>query len=499
MPLRTLWLALALALPAVAFQETLPRMDVDERFLRILATVYPAPEYPKPSIAAGHTGRVVVEVLVGPDGNNYTHTRVQSSKVVEAPDPEMAKAVLDALEKSRFTLTGPRPGQFATPVGRVVWEFRITDGKPEVIDPNAPSQTPPRPRPVLTADDLRIVRRARGILASEAIWNRADTRECPADLKTFSLYCALEKATQDVSGTFEHRGIVMEEARAAIDEITHQKDYEHRLMGYNNEPTTTFADIQKVLAATEERIARKLKAAQAQEAPQFEAASLKLSQLEAGRMVSGSHGGPGTADPGRWWAENLTVANLLMNAYSLKPYQLVRPSWMDATRLRIEAKVPPGATREQLNLMLRSLLAERFQMKVHREEKEMAILQLTVARNGPKLRPASAEKRADDQILGGMNEANGRVRWTHKQATTEMLALMLGLSLRVAVVDTTGLTGKYDVDLSWMPDRVGATQSEPGPTIYAALQEQLGLKLEQTKGVVEVVVVDAADRTPSGN
>ena len=98
-----------------------------------------------------------------------------------------------------------------------------------------------------------------------------------------------------------------------------------------------------------------------------------------------------------------------------------------------------------------------------------------------------------------MNQANGRIRWTRKQCTMEMLALMVGLSLRVAVVDTTGLTGKYDVDLSWIPDRLAATQSEAGPTIYAALQEQLGLKLEQTKGVVEVVVVDAAERTPSGN
>jgi len=270
MPLRTFWLALALALPAAAFQETLPRMEVDERFLRILASVYPAPEYPASSIAAGHTGRVVVEVLVGPDGNNYTYTRVQSSKVLETPDPEMAKAVVAALAKARFSPTGPKPGQVVTPVGRVVWEFRITDGKPEVVDPNAPG--PPKPRPPITADDLRIVRRARAILSSEAVWNRADTRECPPDRKTFSLYCALEKATQEVTGGFEHRGLVMEEARAAIDEITHQKDYDHRLMGYNNDPTTTFADIQKVLAATEERISRKLAPAP----PQFEAASLKV-------------------------------------------------------------------------------------------------------------------------------------------------------------------------------------------------------------------------------
>jgi TonB family protein len=236
-------------------------MDVDEKFLRVLATVYPTPEYPASSVAAHHTGRVVVEVVVGPDGNNYTYTRVQSAKVLEAPDPEMGKAVVEALRTARYSLTGPRRGVIARPVGHVVWEFRITGGRPEVIDPNAPSNNP-RPRPVLTADDLRIVPRAREILHSEAVWNRADTRECPPDLKTFSLYCALEKATRDVTGSFEHRGIVMEEARAAIDEITHNKDYEHRLMGYNNDPGTTFADIRNVLRITEERLARRWKAAE---------------------------------------------------------------------------------------------------------------------------------------------------------------------------------------------------------------------------------------------
>jgi TonB family protein len=146
---RTAWLALAFTLPAPA-QEKLPRMEVDEQFLRILANVYPTPEYPRSSIEAHRIGRVVVEVVVGPDGNDLTYTRVQSSKVIESPDPEMAKVVLEALRRARYSPTGPRPGHIAEPVGRVVWEFRITDGKPEVIDPYAPKNTP-RPRRVVTA------------------------------------------------------------------------------------------------------------------------------------------------------------------------------------------------------------------------------------------------------------------------------------------------------------------------------------------------------------
>ncbi len=114
-------------------------------------------------------------------------------------------------------------------------------------------------RPPVTKGDLEIVKRAREILHSPAVWNRADTRECPDSEKSFSLYCALEKATQEVSTHFEHRGAAMQEARFAIDEITHKKDYEHRLMGYNNDPTTTFADIQKVFDLMEARIAKRLK------------------------------------------------------------------------------------------------------------------------------------------------------------------------------------------------------------------------------------------------
>jgi hypothetical protein len=117
----------------------------------------------------------------------------------------------------------------------------------------------PNARPPVTETDLRIVQRAREILNSPAKWNRADTRVCPPAAKTFSIYCALEKATDEVSGKFEHRSAAMQEARFVIDEIAaNWKDYQHRLMGYNNDPTTTFADIQKMWLL-EDRIARRLK------------------------------------------------------------------------------------------------------------------------------------------------------------------------------------------------------------------------------------------------
>jgi hypothetical protein len=117
----------------------------------------------------------------------------------------------------------------------------------------------PDARPPVTMADVRIVQRARQILNTQAKWNRADTRVCAADAKTFSLYCALERATDEVSGNFEHRGAAMQEARFVIAEIApNRKNYKHRLMDYNNDPTTKFADIQKFFRLLADRITKRL-------------------------------------------------------------------------------------------------------------------------------------------------------------------------------------------------------------------------------------------------
>ena len=114
-------------------------------------------------------------------------------------------------------------------------------------------------RPAVTKTDLQIVKRAREILNSESKWNRADNRICPAEAKTVSLYCALEMATVEVGGKAEHRGAALQEARFVIDEIARDRNYEHRLMNYNNDRTTTFSDIQEVLRITESLITLRLK------------------------------------------------------------------------------------------------------------------------------------------------------------------------------------------------------------------------------------------------
>jgi hypothetical protein len=124
---------------------------------------------------------------------------------------------------------------------------------------NSKFSCPSDANPAVSEADLRIVQRARGILNSPAKWNRADNRECPATQRTYSLYCALEKATEEVSKGFEHRGAVMQQARFAIDEVLAKGNhYEHRLMDYNNDPKTTFADVQRFFTITEERIKKRL-------------------------------------------------------------------------------------------------------------------------------------------------------------------------------------------------------------------------------------------------
>lgn len=145
------------------------------------------------------------------------------------------------------------------PLSRVLVEaMEVIKDRPQAAQNQAADDSDARP-PV-TAADLEIVRRARKILDSPSKWNRADNRECPKSARTFSLYCALANASVEVNGKFEHRGAALQETRFVIDDLTAQRNYSHRLMDYNNDPTTTFADIQEVLAIVERLMALRLKA-----------------------------------------------------------------------------------------------------------------------------------------------------------------------------------------------------------------------------------------------
>src|SRR5262249_53471350 len=111
-----------------------------------------------------------------------------------------------------------------------------------------------RDQPV-TDDDLRILQRANQILSSTSLWNRHDTRVCMPTARTWSLFCALEKASRDVLGEYRHREVALQEVRFAVEDATKGQEFEHRLMDYNNLASTTFEDIKRVLEVAAERVA----------------------------------------------------------------------------------------------------------------------------------------------------------------------------------------------------------------------------------------------------
>ncbi len=144
----------------------------------------------------------------------------------------------------------------------------------------------PEARPVVTKTDIAIVRRASEILNSPEKWNHADNRVCPPDAKTFSLYCALEKATDEISHSFQHRGAAMQEARFVVEEIApNANGYSHRLMDYNNDPTTTFADIQGVFWLVEKHIAMRLARPQSASVATAAAATVTKMDLQVVKRV----------------------------------------------------------------------------------------------------------------------------------------------------------------------------------------------------------------------
>lgn len=110
-----------------------------------------------------------------------------------------------------------------------------------------------RDQPV-TKEDLQILERASAILSSAAVWNRHDTRECHPSDKTWSLFCALEKASREVLEEYRHREVALQEVRFAIEDVTDGREFNHRLMDYNNLPSTQFADIRRVLTIATHRV-----------------------------------------------------------------------------------------------------------------------------------------------------------------------------------------------------------------------------------------------------
>jgi uncharacterized protein (TIGR03435 family) len=251
--------------------------------------------------------------------------------------------------------------------------------------------------------------------------------------------------------------------------------------------------------------------------PAFEVASVKPSPPPgpSAGFATRADGGPGTPDPTRIDYRNLPLSSLIGQAYGLDHWQLSAPEWMAVEKYDIAAKVPPGATEEQFRLMLQRLLAERFKLRVHRGKQEMPMYSLTAARSGPRLKShagappvvdTDGPKRPSRDSNGypilplpnGMMTMGGKSRLQTDDAPLAQLARYLSSYLGAPVRDDTGLEGKYDIGLFWV-SRDSGWETDSGPDLFAALQEQLGLKLEKKKGPVEILAIDHAEKVPTGN
>jgi len=181
-----------------------------------------------------------------------------------------------------------------------------------------------------------------------------------------------------------------------------------------------------------------------------------------------------------------------MMAYGLNPRQIVGgPAWAAADEYDIVAAAPEGVpVTVNWNAMLRKLLADRFQLTFHHEQRETDVYALTVAKGGPKLKPADAAE--------GHYSGCQRFVCTFRNDSMEQFAQWLQTEDK-PVVDKTGVAGRFDFTLTWTPDESPAADNPNGPPgLFTALQEQLGLKLEPVKAPVQVLVVDHAER-PSEN
>jgi uncharacterized protein (TIGR03435 family) len=222
--------------------------------------------------------------------------------------------------------------------------------------------------------------------------------------------------------------------------------------------------------------------------PAFEAASVKPN-------TSGSGSSRSNGSKGQTIFINVTLRQLVMRAYSIMDFQLIGPDWMANLRFDLAFKYPGDTDKadepdkDRRALMLQTLLAERFHLAVHRESKEMPAFALLPAKGGPKL---------TDGRPGGASTKTNRGRFEDEGVSMAGLAEQLAQQLEHPVVDKTGLPGVYNLKLEWTPDDASGDQA-PGPSIFAALQEQLGLKLQTQKSPVDIVVVDRVDRTPVEN
>ena len=267
-----------------------------------------------------------------------------------------------------------------------------------------------------------------------------------------------------------------------------------------------------------------------QSKPSFEVASIRPNNSgEIGMSISLKPGG-------RFVATNVPLWFVLTYAYRVREFQVIGgPDWIRSDRWDIQARAEEGSVPrddsidpripDQIALRTQLLVEDRFQLKFHRETRELPVYELTVTKGGPKIKlsddqtPPRPNERGDkpsspesDRKVprGEVHVGSGQFEASAMEFGT--FVYVFSLQFGRTIMDKTGLKGLYDIKLQWTPELgqepgtidllPGATApvppSEIGPSIFTAIQEQLGLKLESTKGPVDVLVIDSVQK-PTGN
>jgi uncharacterized protein (TIGR03435 family) len=231
-------------------------------------------------------------------------------------------------------------------------------------------------------------------------------------------------------------------------------------------------------------------------AQSFEVATIKPSQPQSeDRQITGFQIPGG----GRLNTVKTSLRMLIAFAYNVKDYQLSGgPGWANSETYDITAKADGNATADQLKVMLQALLKDRFKLELRRETKDAPIYELVVAKGGSKLQEDTTSAK---QLMA----RTGPGKVAAQKGSTAMFAQLLGTLAGRPVVDKTGLKSTYTFKLEWTPDvgegglgRPGGPDVAPpdpgGPSLFTAIQEQLGLRLESAKGPVESLVIASVDK-----
>ncbi len=269
---------------------------------------------------------------------------------------------------------------------------------------------------------------------------------------------------------------------------------------------------------------------QAAESEAFEAATIRVARQ--GEGPRGCTGGPGTSDPTLWRCSE-PLRFLISYAYKLQPYQF-DPHGCCNVILDVTARVPAGASGDQFREMLRTLLTERLDLRLHYETREMPVFELTWGKRRLSITKSKSDRptqepppwqavdsKFDNQGCPIFSDGspgirpglNGCYRWVAYGVTTGDIADALSVQVGRKVVDATGLSDRFDIDLKWRVDLAGTTEAPAGPdgpgladairdkqrlelSLIKAIRDQLGLELVQKRGMADIAVIDHVSNAP---